>query len=102
MGGALGRREKMSNARSPRGVCSTTIGTRAIGDLLLISAPPDDAASPPRRPAAVTINLVLASDGGAPPPRRPAARTTTTLLPSRWRAAAPEACERAVPSARHS
>src|SRR2546430_6124198 len=25
------RREKMSNARSPRGVCSITIGTRAIG-----------------------------------------------------------------------
>jgi hypothetical protein len=30
------RREKMSNARSPRGVCSTTIGTRAIGGLLFI------------------------------------------------------------------
>src|SRR5262245_21970056 len=27
---SLSRREKMSNARSPRGVCSTTIGTRAI------------------------------------------------------------------------
>src|SRR5437764_2888148 len=31
---SLSRREKMSNARSPRGVCSTTIGTRAMGDLL--------------------------------------------------------------------
>src|SRR5881296_4723754 len=29
------RREKMSNARSPRGVCSTTIGTRAIKSLLV-------------------------------------------------------------------
>src|SRR2546428_2995395 len=28
---ACNRREKMSNARSPRGVCSITIGTRAIG-----------------------------------------------------------------------
>src|SRR5215510_9284803 len=28
---SLSRREKMSNARSPRGVCSTTIGTKAIG-----------------------------------------------------------------------
>src|SRR5207244_748407 len=30
----------MSNARSPRGVCSTTIGTSAIGDLLLLSSSP--------------------------------------------------------------
>src|SRR5439155_1852907 len=30
----------MSNARSPRGVCSTTIGTRAIGDLLTIAPRP--------------------------------------------------------------
>src|SRR5215470_16902524 len=36
---SLSRREKMSNARSPRGVCSTTIGTRPIGDLLFISSP---------------------------------------------------------------
>src|SRR2546426_8984505 len=28
---SFNRREKMSNARSPRGVCSITIGTRAIG-----------------------------------------------------------------------
>jgi hypothetical protein len=27
---SLNSREKMSNARSPRGVCSTTIGTNAI------------------------------------------------------------------------
>src|ERR687888_69832 len=32
---SFNRREKMSNARSPRGVCSITIGTRAIGDLLI-------------------------------------------------------------------
>src|SRR5713226_9849455 len=31
--------EKMSKARSPRGVCSTTIGTRAIGLLLIITSP---------------------------------------------------------------
>src|SRR4030095_8913968 len=35
---SLSRREKMSNARSPRGVCSTTIGTRPIGDLLFINS----------------------------------------------------------------
>src|SRR2546426_2968884 len=28
---SFNRREKMANARSPRGVCSITIGTRAIG-----------------------------------------------------------------------
>src|SRR5207244_12661671 len=33
------RREKMSNARSPRGVCSTTIGTRAIKNLLFVGSP---------------------------------------------------------------
>src|SRR4029453_17967938 len=54
---SLRRREKMSNARSPRGVCSTTIGTRAIGVLLFIGSP---------------------RTAGAPAPRRPAARTTTT------------------------
>src|SRR5262249_14666688 len=31
---SLRRREKMSKARSPRGVCSTTMGTKAIGLLL--------------------------------------------------------------------
>src|SRR5256885_1434961 len=35
---SLSRREKMSNARSPRGVCSITIGTRAIRLLLLASS----------------------------------------------------------------
>src|SRR5215813_14580303 len=41
------RREKMSNARSPRGVCSTTIGTKPIGDLLFIGSPPDGGALDP-------------------------------------------------------
>src|SRR5215467_14017211 len=45
------RREKMSNARSPRGVCSTTIGTKPIGDLLFIGSPPDGGHST-QRPAA--------------------------------------------------
>src|SRR5919198_3957605 len=36
---SLSRREKMSKARSPRGVCSMTIGTRAILRLLLIRSP---------------------------------------------------------------
>src|SRR2546428_2195248 len=31
MNRSFNRREKKSNARSPRGVCSITIGTRAIG-----------------------------------------------------------------------
>src|SRR5206468_5399065 len=52
---SLSRREKMSNARSPRGVCSMTIGTRAM----LLSF------------------YRLASDGGAPAPRNPKGRTTT-------------------------
>src|SRR5262249_48245616 len=34
---SLRSREKMSNARSPRGVCSTTIGTSAMGRLLLFT-----------------------------------------------------------------
>src|SRR5687767_1293057 len=34
---SLSRREKISNARSPRGVCSITIGTKAIRVLLLRS-----------------------------------------------------------------
>src|SRR6266446_5781158 len=37
---SFNRREKMSNARSPRGVCSITIGTRAIG-ISLSSARPN-------------------------------------------------------------
>src|SRR5689334_7357984 len=42
---SFNRREKMSNARSPRGVCSTTIGTKPIGDLLFIGSPQDDGAA---------------------------------------------------------
>src|SRR3970282_1424114 len=33
---SLRRREKISNARSPRGVCSIPIGTRPIGNLLAV------------------------------------------------------------------
>src|SRR3989454_1886457 len=36
---SLNSREKMSNARSPRGVCSTTIGTNAIERPLAMSLP---------------------------------------------------------------
>src|SRR5689334_1313616 len=36
---SLSSREKMSKARSPRGVCSMTIGTRAILRLLVTRAP---------------------------------------------------------------
>src|SRR5262249_3660195 len=36
---SLNSREKMSNARSPRGVCSTTIGTNAIGRPLAMCLP---------------------------------------------------------------
>ena len=34
-GGAKGKRAALPNARSPRGVCSTTIGTNAMGRLLV-------------------------------------------------------------------
>src|SRR5215467_13936081 len=36
---SLSSLEKMSKARSPRGVCSTTIGTRAMGVLTVARAP---------------------------------------------------------------
>src|SRR5205823_1039338 len=60
------RREKMSNARSPRGVCSTTIGTRPIGDLLFIGSPPDGGAST-LRPAACHVSFARLERRGTQP-----------------------------------
>ena len=68
---SLSRREKMSNARSPRGVCSTTIGTRPIGRLLampLVTSGRDPGpldqevhhpALPQREPQAVQVAALL-------------------------------------------
>src|SRR5712691_12602331 len=74
---SLRSREKMSNARSPRGVCSTTIGTKAIGRLLATFARtlffaswqaatihPTACAMPGARRDASGAREALARDGG--------------------------------------